>query len=222
MTFEQHIRDQVKHLTMEQLEAELDAIRASPRDGGIVQMIVRRLRTESRELLDECELNSFAGLVGDNWKTLGKTMADENQFFEDEHPISRRFAVLDDVGTTAWICLTELYSRKPAADAWIYNRIAAPPFEAIKAYRGGPPPAAQGRASETALCKKPMKHKWSFVWSANGESVAVARDGETVAFIVLGNKRGHSRELVKDGPWGHLWSGELFRETFGAALARLR
>jgi hypothetical protein len=144
------------------------------------------------------------------------TVADENLFLEAEHVASGRFAVLEDDGTSAWLYLTEPDSRKPAADAWVYNRIAAPPTEAIKSYRGGPPPAAQGYASETAMCAHPAAHEWSFVWSSDGEAVAVAKDGVPVALIILGQKGGYSRELIKDGPWGHPWSDKLFRSKFGA------
>lgn len=144
-------------------------------------------------------------------------MADENLFLGIKHQASRRLAVLDDDGTSAWLYVTEPDSRKPAADAWVYNRIAAPPAEAIESYRGGPPPAAQGFAGESARCEDPSSHAWSFVWSPDGESVAVARDGEPVAFIVAGQKYGYSRNLAKEGPWGRPWSEELYLTTFGAA-----
>lgn len=144
-------------------------------------------------------------------------MSDENLFLENAHRESGLLAVLDDDGTSAWLYISEADTRKPLADAWVYNRIAAPPAEAIKSYRGGPPPAAQGYASEDALCEDPSSHEWSFVWSSDGASVAVEKDGQPVAFIIGGQRGGYSRELVKDGPWGHPWSEELFRLTFGAA-----
>lgn len=144
-------------------------------------------------------------------------MRDENLFLELEHRESGRLAVLEDDGTCAWLYISEADSRKPIGDAWVYNRIAAPPTEAIKSYRGKPPPVAQGYASETALCENPRSHEWSFVWSPDGESVAVAKDGEPAAFIIGGEEGGYSRELVKDGPWGHPWSEKLFRLKFGEA-----
>ena len=124
-------------------------------------------------------------------------MSDENLFLEHKHPASRRLAVLEDDGTSAWLYMTEPDSRKPVADAWVYNRIAAPPAEAIKSYRGGPPPAAQGYASKAALCEDPSSHEWSFLWSEEGESVAVVRDGQPVACIIGGSRR--SRESQGDG-----------------------
>lgn len=144
-------------------------------------------------------------------------MADENLFLEDQHSASGRLAVLEDDGTSAWLYLCDADSGKPLADAWVYNRIAAPPTEAIKSYRGGPPPAAEGYASDRALCHDPLGHEWSFVWSADGESVAVAKDGEPMAFIVGGERGGYSRELVQDGPWGHPFSEKVFRSKFGAS-----
>ena len=74
---------QMKHLTMEQLDAGLDAIRKSPRDGGIVQMIGRRPQTESREMLHECELDSLVGLVGDNWKARGSSQTSDGASHPD-------------------------------------------------------------------------------------------------------------------------------------------
>ena len=55
------------HLTMEQLEAGLDHIRQSPKDEGLVELIVRRPQVEMREVLEEAELSTTVGLIGDSW-----------------------------------------------------------------------------------------------------------------------------------------------------------
>lgn len=55
------------HLTMDQLHAGLDEIRESPRDNGVVRLIVRRPRPKEREVLEEGVLDLEAGLVGDSW-----------------------------------------------------------------------------------------------------------------------------------------------------------
>lgn len=59
------------HLSKEQLEAGLDHIRHSPKDNGILDLIVRRPETEEREILDEGTLDITAGLIGDNWLSRG-------------------------------------------------------------------------------------------------------------------------------------------------------
>jgi hypothetical protein len=60
-----------EHLTMEELEAGLDLIRQSPKDSGVLELIVRRPRVDEREILADAALDLQAGLVGDTWKSRG-------------------------------------------------------------------------------------------------------------------------------------------------------
>lgn len=53
---------------MDELEAGLDAIRRAPRDGGVLEMIVRRPVEDGRETLEEARLDPVEGLVGDTWR----------------------------------------------------------------------------------------------------------------------------------------------------------
>jgi hypothetical protein len=59
----------IRLMTTEALEAGLDEIRRSPKDAGALQLIVRRPRSDEREILEEGELDPAEGLVGDNWKS---------------------------------------------------------------------------------------------------------------------------------------------------------
>ena len=58
---------EVKHLTMQELEAALEQLRAAPKNDGVVELIVRRPRTDEREVLEAAELDPVKGLIGDNW-----------------------------------------------------------------------------------------------------------------------------------------------------------
>jgi hypothetical protein len=54
----------VKHLPMEDLEARLEEIGQSPRDEGVLDLIVRRPRSLERELLlPETCYTPFASLI---------------------------------------------------------------------------------------------------------------------------------------------------------------
>jgi hypothetical protein len=64
---------EAKYLTMAELEAGLDAIRRSPKDEGVIAMIVRRPKVDAREVLEEGELDLVEGLVGDTWKVRGSS-----------------------------------------------------------------------------------------------------------------------------------------------------
>jgi len=61
----------MRHLTMEELESGLDEIRRSPKENGILNLIVRRSGMDQRETLDEGRLDLARGLVGDNWYARG-------------------------------------------------------------------------------------------------------------------------------------------------------
>lgn len=59
------------YLGMPKLQAGLEHVRQSPKDGGVVEMIVRRPKKLEREVLHEAQLDLVDGLVGDNWKIRG-------------------------------------------------------------------------------------------------------------------------------------------------------
>jgi len=53
---------------MSELEAGLGEVGRSPKDGGVLEMIVRRPQVGEREILEEGQLDLVDGLVGDSWK----------------------------------------------------------------------------------------------------------------------------------------------------------
>ncbi len=63
----------IKYLTLAELETGLNEIRQSPKDEGVLKMIVARPNVDEREILETGELNLETGLVGDNWKTRGSS-----------------------------------------------------------------------------------------------------------------------------------------------------
>lgn len=63
----------LKHLPITELEFSLDLIKESPKDNGVLEMIVRRPETETREIINSCEINLTNGLEGDNWKARGSS-----------------------------------------------------------------------------------------------------------------------------------------------------
>src|SRR5262245_42495757 len=63
--------DDMTHPSTAQLEAGLEEIRRSPRNVGVLELIVRRPDLGKREVLSEGELSLLEGLVGDNWATRG-------------------------------------------------------------------------------------------------------------------------------------------------------
>jgi MOSC domain-containing protein len=64
----------MNHLLMAELQAGLERIRQSPKEAGVLELIVRRPGTGARESLWEGQLDLVEGLVGDNWSTRGSRL----------------------------------------------------------------------------------------------------------------------------------------------------
>lgn len=72
-----------KHLTTVELQAGLADIGRSPKDGGLVHMIVRRPGLGEREVVSEALLDREAGLAGDNWQTRGSSQTTDGTSHPD-------------------------------------------------------------------------------------------------------------------------------------------
>ncbi len=68
----------MEHATPEALLAGLEHIRSAPADHGRLELIVRRPAENEREVLDEGELDTEVGLVGDRWH-LGSSPTNDAQ-----------------------------------------------------------------------------------------------------------------------------------------------
>jgi hypothetical protein len=69
----------VEHRTTDELQQAVDEVRASPRDDGVLAMIVRRPAPGAREVLEEGLLDPVDGLVGDSWSTRGSSRTDDGR-----------------------------------------------------------------------------------------------------------------------------------------------
>ena len=65
------MNDGIRQLTRNELEQGLDDILASPSDGGVLELVVKRPAVDQREVLEEGFLDLEEGLVGDNWLSRG-------------------------------------------------------------------------------------------------------------------------------------------------------
>jgi MOSC domain-containing protein YiiM len=59
------------HLDLDRLDLGLDHIRQAPAELGTVELIARRPAEDAREVLTEVQLDTAAGVVGDDWINRG-------------------------------------------------------------------------------------------------------------------------------------------------------
>ena len=142
----------------------------------------------------------------------------EEVFLSEQNPVSRRWAVLEDDGLSAWLYLTEPNSEKPASDCWIYNRVLNP--EPAESYlsRGVAPPAPSEYVRNSALLASPEASSFRLVWSEDGESVALFDSSILMGFIAGGYGQGFSRNLKKAGAWGSPLDEGVYESVFAPEM----
>ena len=65
------------HPTTEELQAGLPHVLDSPKDNGVLEMVLRRPDVDQREVLDEAELSVDEGVVGDSWNQRSSSRTDD-------------------------------------------------------------------------------------------------------------------------------------------------
>ena len=138
----------------------------------------------------------------------------EERFLSEQHSVSHRSAIFEDDGLSAWLYLTEPNSEKPIADCWIYNCVSNP--ESPKTYmsRGVAPPAPSDFIRDDALTFDSETSSFCFMWSRDGESVALLKGNVLLGFIAFREQRSFSRNLKKAGLWGETLDENLYKNLF--------
>ena len=113
----------------------------------------------------------------------------EAPFDYEQHPLTRRWAVVEEDGEVAWLYLSAPDALKPVAACFLYNQ-----------------------ADQAA----PQPKNIHFRWSSDGESVAVYFESVLMGFIAGGEQRGFSKLLTAPGALGAPLDESLYERTFRA------
>lgn len=139
----------------------------------------------------------------------------EAVFISEQHPVSYRWAVVEDDGLSVWLYLTAPDSEDIVADCWVYNRIASSEHAASYIARGVAPPASSEVIGTDAFIQTINSLDFCLEWSRDGESVALLFNKSPVGLIVSGYKRGYSRNLNQVCAWGSPLNETLYHSVFG-------
>ena len=140
----------------------------------------------------------------------------------ETHPSSGRLAIVAVERESVWLYLTDPAGTGIIADCWLANTGPALNREALKArtesYRSRDLPLPAPREVLTSGAHGgravPAGSALSFRWTADGDGVAVLVEGDLWGFIPPGARRGSSRDLIVEGPWGAPLDSERARILF--------
>lgn len=138
---------------------------------------------------------------------------EDDLFLSQQHPYSRRWAIIEDDGTTGWLYLTAPDSTKPVAHCWLYNRIKAPAGRIFG--RGDTPIVPADFLVDSAPFPAPPATSVHFRWTHDGQGVAVLLDKVLVGYIAKPGGSGYSKNLKSSGPYGSPLDYSAYTQVFG-------
>lgn len=138
-------------------------------------------------------------------------------FIHSHHEASNRFGIFEDNEETAFLYLTEAGTQRPIKDAVAYSRKS--PVEKVDWEKieesGDAPPLWKDISSDTAVVESPNETEFSFKWSADGNAIALLRNGIPIAFVSTTEKYGFSKAVSKPSPLANPWSQQRYESIFG-------
>jgi hypothetical protein len=127
----------------------------------------------------------------------------------DEHPTSKRHAIVAGEGDSVWLYLTGPGGKPILADCWLWNRgpaldrVAWTARAAEARARSGPPPApAVVLRNEAVPGRSNEPSTFRFQWNAEGDTVSVWSDNELLGTVLAGERRGYSAGVAIECAWG--------------------
>jgi len=132
----------------------------------------------------------------------------------EKHPLSHRTASVFNESHSIWLYISEPNNTKIAADCWLLNTIETPESLSDFTSHKSPPPATAKFVSKQAQGNLPSSSQIKFLWSNNGQSVAVIIGSETLGFIAQNSPRGFSKHIKLSGPFGDPFEIELYKSLF--------
>ena len=130
-------------------------------------------------------------------------------FLAEQHHGSGRNVILEEEDGATWLYLTYPNEKRIEKGAFAYS-LTSPDenFNRERVKSGKPPQISKEYASQYAVIQNVQASKFSFNWSADGESVALRYNDQIIAMILSTESRGYSKALSKPGPLGNPFDSE--------------
>jgi hypothetical protein len=124
--------------------------------------------------------------------------------------------IVEAHGGVIWMYLHDLHRRCMIADAPVCSLSPLIELSEFRSTyrRGEPPPFVTGYCSPQAVCPHLMSEQLSIVWGRDHLAVATYFDGEPFSLIAPPEKKGYSKAILAQGPWGNPWLPQLYHEKF--------
>ena len=134
-------------------------------------------------------------------------------FIQEINVLTRRSVIFEDDGIVAYLYLTQSDTLSVTSNVWVYNRVEAPHRNDLAKYRNTPPPAPIGYTASNAPTVILPDCQLQFLWSGDGNAVALFMDNVLIAHLSDREERRFSLKLIHSGPWGNPWQTDAYQSV---------
>ncbi len=125
--------------------------------------------------------------------------------------------MLESDAGVVWMYLHDLSESCVIGDAPVCSLVPLISLAEFKQkyQRGDTPPFVKEHSTNRAVIADISNDRIDVRWSEDGRSVVAFIDEEPFAMIVVGQKKGISKAISLNGPWGNPWNNKTFKNAFG-------
>ncbi len=137
-------------------------------------------------------------------------------YVDSVSPTGLHQCIAEGDGRSVWMYLHDLRERTVVADAPICSLADLVALSHFKeTYKGdGAAPLVKEYSTARAVNTDLTNAMIAFQWANDGASVVALVEGEPCSMVVAGEKRGYSKALSKEGPFGQPWNQTQFDKAF--------
>lgn len=141
----------------------------------------------------------------------------EEIYIESQSPNNNYYCIVEGDGKTVWMYLHDVKNKCVIAESPICSLIELMDLSEFKeTYQGkGAPPLVRGYSNDNSVISDITNDRMEILWHTDGVSPLALVDNVPFSMIIKGEKKGYSKAIKVDGPWGHPWDNELYLKMKG-------
>jgi hypothetical protein len=136
----------------------------------------------------------------------------EDIFIESQSPNARYYCIIESDQNSVWMYLHDAKNKSVIADSPICSLTRLMSLSEFKSsYKGEvAPPLVVDYSTDNAVIADISSDRLEILWLTDGVSPLAVLDNAPFSLIIKGQKKGYSKAIKVDGPWGHPWDNDLY------------
>jgi hypothetical protein len=137
-------------------------------------------------------------------------------FLTSERREINRVAIIEENKGAAWLYLMSFEPSRILGTAWLFNRAGHSDGRTMqeRLKRGDAPRMPRSRIADEGVRRRVRAAAIEFLWSADGDSVAVFENDKPLAYVSVGQDAGRNRHIIKNHRYARPFDEAEFERLF--------